>query len=251
MWDRGDIVVTSATEANAVPVAEYALAQILLAGKRTLAQQARYRRERTVGPATAADPGIGNHGGVVGLIGASRIGTLVAEHLRRFDLEVLVTDPFASTEQIAELGARKVDPEELYARSEGEPARPGRALDEGHGHPRVLGLMRDGTTFSTLRGPPSWTSTHCGTRCSQATARSSTCDDPPTTTRCGRRSSQLTPHLAGSGQRLHCMGEAALGLRRLPPGAAALPWTETPGFHGLTRIRAGSRSPTCRTASWP
>ena len=42
----------------------------------------------------------------------------MAEHLRRFDLEVLVTDPFASTEQIAELGARKVDPEELYARSD-------------------------------------------------------------------------------------------------------------------------------------
>ena len=83
VWDRGDIVVTSATKANAVPVAEYALAQILLAGKRALAQQARYRRERTVGPATAADPGIGNHGGVVGLIGASRIGTLVAEHLRQ------------------------------------------------------------------------------------------------------------------------------------------------------------------------
>lgn len=51
-----------------------ALAKILLAGKRTLAQQARYRRERTVGPATAADPGIGNHGGVVGLVGASGSG---------------------------------------------------------------------------------------------------------------------------------------------------------------------------------
>lgn len=224
VWDRGDIVVTSATEANAVPVAEYALAQILLAGKRTLAQQARYRRKRTVGTATAADPGIGNHGGVVGLIGASRIGTLVAEHLRRFDLEVLVTDPFASAEQIEELGARKVEPEELYARSDvvslhapDVPSAKGMVTRE------LLGLMRDGTTFLNTARPALVDidalrdEVLSGRLSAVLDVHDDLADDDPLWE---AELAQLTPHLAGSqGNELHRMGEAALEeLRRLAAG---------------------------------
>ena len=33
LWERNDILVTTAAEANALPVAEFAVAQILLAGK--------------------------------------------------------------------------------------------------------------------------------------------------------------------------------------------------------------------------
>src|SRR5699024_5060030 len=107
VWERGDVVVTSATEVNAVPVAEFTLAQILLAGKRSLAQEHRYRGDRAPRLAALSAPEIGNYGAVVGLIGASRIGVLVAEHLRPFDLEVLITDPFVDAATITALGATK------------------------------------------------------------------------------------------------------------------------------------------------
>src|SRR5699024_7443574 len=71
VWERGDVVVTSSTEANAIPVAEFTLAQILLAGKRSLALESRYRAGRDVRSAGAGVAGTGNYGSVVGLIGAS------------------------------------------------------------------------------------------------------------------------------------------------------------------------------------
>ena len=224
LWEREDVLITSATEANAVPVAEYALAQILLAGKRTLAQQARYRRERRPGHAADADPGIGNYGGVVGLIGASRIGTLVAEHLRRFDIEVLITDPFASADEIAALGAGKVEPEELYARADVVSLHaPDVPSTRGMVTRELLALMRDGTTFLNTARPALVDID--ALRDEVLSGRLSAvldvhddlaADDPLWEA----ENALLTPHLAGSqGNELHRMGEAALEeVRRLAAG---------------------------------
>ena len=224
LWEREDVLITSATEANAVPAAEYALAQILLAGKRTLAQQARYRRERRPGHAADADPGIGNYGGVVGLIGASRIGTLVAEHLRRFDLEVLITDPFASADEIAALGAGKVEPEELYARADVVSLHaPDVPSTRGMVTRELLALMRDGTTFLNTARPALVDID--ALRDEVLSGRLSAvldvhddlaADDPLWEA----ENALLTPHLAGSqGNELHRMGEAALEeVRRLAAG---------------------------------
>ena len=224
LWEREDVLMTSATEANAVPVAEYALAQILLAGKRTLAQQARYRRERRPGHAADADPGIGNYGGVVGLIGASRIGTLVAEHLRRFDLEVLITDPFASTVEVAELGARKVEPEELYARADVVSLHaPDVPSTQGMVTRELLALMREGTTFLNTARPALVDidalrdEVLSGRLSAILDVHDHLADDDPLWE---APTAQLTPHLAGSqGNELHRMGEAALEeVRRLAAG---------------------------------
>ena len=224
LWERDDVLITSATEANAVPAAEYALAQILLAGKRTLAQQARYRRDHTVTPPTAPGPGIGNYGGVVGLIGASRIGTLVAEHLRRFDLEVLITDPFASADEIAALGAGKVEPEELYARADVVSLHaPDVPSTRGMVTRELLALMRDGTTFLNTARPALVDID--ALRDEVLSGRLSAvldvhddlaADDPLWEA----ENALLTPHLAGSqGNELHRMGEAALEeVRRLAAG---------------------------------
>jgi phosphoglycerate dehydrogenase-like enzyme len=63
VWEREDLVVTSATEANAVPVAEYALAQILLAGKSAARRRPRPRTRAsgtTAGSSgSSAPPGSG------------------------------------------------------------------------------------------------------------------------------------------------------------------------------------------------
>jgi phosphoglycerate dehydrogenase-like enzyme len=92
-WERG-LLVSSAAEANAPPVAEYTLAMILLAGKDVFAAARDYRERRGRIDALAEYPGIGNYGKTVGVIGASKVGRRVIELLGRFDLEVLIHDPY-------------------------------------------------------------------------------------------------------------------------------------------------------------
>ena len=224
VWERGAIVVTSATEANAVPVAEFTLAQILLAGKRSLAREAGYRTDHQVQGGVAAGPEIGNHGGVVGLIGASRIGILVAEHLRRFDLEVLITDPFANAEQIEALGARKVEPEQLYSRSDVVSLHaPDVPSTRGMVSGELLALMRDGTTFLNTARPALVdldalrAELASGRLAAVLDVHDDLADDDPIW---DLPTVSITPHLAGSqGNELRRMGEFALEeVRRLAAG---------------------------------
>ena len=224
VWDRGDIVITSATEVNAVPVAEFTLAQILLAGKRSLAQEHRYRGDHTARPAAHSAPGIGNYGGVVGLIGASRIGVLVAEHLRPFDLEVLVIDPFVDAAAITALGATKVEPEELYSRSDVVSLHaPDVPSTRGMVSRELLALMRDGTTFLNTARPALVDldalrdEVVSGRLAAVLDVHDDLADDDPLW---DAPLATITPHIAGSqGNELHRMGEAALEeIRRLGAG---------------------------------
>ena len=154
VWEREDIVVSTAAQANAVPVAEYALAQILLAGKRSVARSADHRRARGREGAWTATGRTGNYGAVAGLIGASRTGRLTAEHLQRFDIEVLVHDPFAGAEEIAALGARKVDLEELFRASDVVSLHaPDVPSTRGMITAEHFALMREGTTFLNTARP--------------------------------------------------------------------------------------------------
>lgn len=117
-WDRG-VVVTSAAQANAIPVAEYTLANILLEGKRAAAYIDGYRRHRDVGGRWRdAVPSSVNFGGVVGIIGLSRTGRRVAELLRAFDFQVLVADPHIHADAAHAVGARLVDLDALLAASD-------------------------------------------------------------------------------------------------------------------------------------
>ncbi|MFD4603793.1 hydroxyacid dehydrogenase [Streptomyces sp. NPDC058464] len=102
-WQRG-LLVSSAVRANALPVAEYTLAAILLAGKDVLGARERFRAEHRY-PPTRDLVGLGNFGRRVGVIGASRVGRRVLELLRPFDLRVALYDPYVDEEQSAELGA--------------------------------------------------------------------------------------------------------------------------------------------------
>lgn len=115
-WDRG-LVVCSAAAANAVPVAEYTLAAILLCGKDALRMRGGYAAGRRL-PGAAETAGIGNLGRRVGIVGASRIGRRVIELLKPFDLEVAVYDPYLPRPEARGLGVRPVPLEELLATSE-------------------------------------------------------------------------------------------------------------------------------------
>jgi phosphoglycerate dehydrogenase-like enzyme len=106
VWDRS-IVVTSAAAANAVPVAEYAVAAILLANKGVFLVRELQRDPSTRLPLDLSR--VGNCGARVGLVGASFVGRLVIEGLRNTDLEMSVYDPFLSTAEAGALGVEKVD----------------------------------------------------------------------------------------------------------------------------------------------
>ncbi|MFJ7133738.1 hydroxyacid dehydrogenase [Streptomyces fungicidicus] len=116
-WDRG-IEVSSAAAANAVPVAEYTLAMILLTGKRVLETARDYRASRTRPDWLSTPRTVGNHRRTVGVLSASLIGRRVIELLRPHDVEVLLHDPFVDEAGAAELGVRSVGLAELFRRSD-------------------------------------------------------------------------------------------------------------------------------------
>lgn len=109
------IKVFSAWAANAVPVAEYTVAQILLANKgffKTL----RYKNRDAANETLANFPG--NYGVKVGIIGAGMIGKLVIGKLKEYDVETLVFDPFLPDIKAEELGVKKVSLETLFSECE-------------------------------------------------------------------------------------------------------------------------------------
>ncbi|WP_369145996.1 hydroxyacid dehydrogenase [Streptomyces sp. R44] len=112
-WERG-LRVTSAAAANALPVAEYTLAAILLAGKRVLRSAQRYAELRTDDAWLTESTPWGNYRRTIGIVGASRIGRRVVELLRPFDFEILLYDPYADAPPP---GVELVGLDELCARS--------------------------------------------------------------------------------------------------------------------------------------
>lgn len=148
------IPVSSAADANAVPVAEYTVAMILLANKAVpdMARAYRTRRERI--DLVGEYPGVGNYRRTVGLVGASRIGRRVIELLAPFDLDLLVSDPYLDAAAARKLGARLVGLDELFAGSDvvslHAPAVP---ATRGMIGAALLAAMRTGATLiNTARG---------------------------------------------------------------------------------------------------
>ncbi|MFG2502222.1 hydroxyacid dehydrogenase [Streptomyces sp. NPDC048441] len=149
-WQRG-IPIVSAAAANAVPVAEFTLAQVLLG----LKQVHRIGRDVAVSHRFPHNPKVpGAYRSRVGLMGLGHIGRLVAAHLRRFDIEILATDPIARPDAAQELGVRLVDIEELFAAchvvSLHAPLLP--ETRGAVGAPLLNSLMPGATLINTARG---------------------------------------------------------------------------------------------------
>ena len=106
--------IFSAWAANAVPVAEFTLAQILLANKGFFQLDGIYRREGFKAARDYADRFYGNYHNCVGLLGAGMVGKKVIELLKPFTLEVLVFDPFLPDETAETLGVKKTSLEEIF-----------------------------------------------------------------------------------------------------------------------------------------
>ncbi|GAB3712688.1 hydroxyacid dehydrogenase [Mariniluteicoccus flavus] len=116
-YDR-DIVVSSQAVANAQPVAQHAIATIMLALKDAFALREDYRRTRGRWDREAAIRGIGVAGRTVGIVGCSTIGRLVVDGLRGLPLQVRAYDPtLADDDPVFETAERDTSLVELFSRS--------------------------------------------------------------------------------------------------------------------------------------
>ena len=104
-WKRG-IVITSAAQANAIPVAEYAHAAIILSLKRAWFYERAYHRERKK-PGYVPMPGAFRS--TVGLVSLGAIGRRVAEKLHDSDIRVVAYDPYVRPELAESLNIQMMD----------------------------------------------------------------------------------------------------------------------------------------------
>lgn len=149
-----DIVVSSQAWANALPVAEYALATILLSARGAFATQMRYRMGRSACDVQTELAGQGSYGRRVGIIGASNIGRKVLDYLKPFDLHPVLADPTLGPSDAAALGVELLTLDELFKTCDIVSLHA--PLLDSTRHmigPEQLALLPDGGTFiNTARG---------------------------------------------------------------------------------------------------
>lgn len=107
--------IFSAWAANGVPVSEYTLSQILLANKGFFLQTRLMQQKKYAEAAKLKQAYSGNYGVKVGLIGAGMIGSMVAELLKDYHLDVYVFDPFLSPKRAAQLGVKQCSLDTLFS----------------------------------------------------------------------------------------------------------------------------------------
>jgi len=151
VWDRG-IVVTSAAAGNAVPVAEYTVAMILLANKGALGFRERLRDPTALVPLPAP---LGNVDKRIGLVGASLVGRHVIELLGAYSLRVAVYDPYLEPGDAQALGVEKVDDLDALCASVDVLSVHAPDVESTRGMigARQLAALRDGAVFINTARP--------------------------------------------------------------------------------------------------
>ena len=148
--ERG-VILCSAWRMNAIPVAEFTFAGIIMSLKDVWqTQQAMSSPSQWKLPPHA----VGAYRTRVGLVSLGAIGQTVVKWLRRTDLEICVHDPFLDDERAASLGVTPLSLEELFATSHvvslHTPLLP---ETQGMITAGLLGSMREGATLiNTARG---------------------------------------------------------------------------------------------------
>lgn len=114
LLDR-DIRIVSAWGANAIAVAEFTVAQIILANKGFFRNQ-RDAKNPELRTKNVCFRGNGNYGETISILGAGQVGRCVIEHLKNYNLAILVFDPFLETSVAEKLNVEKVSLQEAFAR---------------------------------------------------------------------------------------------------------------------------------------
>ena len=205
-WFDKNIRIFSAFAANAVPVAEFSVAQILLASKgyyqslRTFKNAESYKAAGDISRAHA-----GNYNTNIGIVGAGMIGKRVIELLKPYKLNIKLFDIFVSAEKAKEMGCEKVKTlEELFA-----------TCDVVSNHlanvPATVGIFK-GELFESMKKYGTFINTGRGAQVDEAGMLSAlkkrkdvsvildvTIDEPPVNNDFYELENVfLTPHIAGS-----------------------------------------------------
>lgn len=154
LFERG-IAVTNAAAANAVPVAEFALAAILFANKDVFRFRQLYAQQRrSLEMHQSFDGDSGSWHKKVGIVGASRIGRRVLEFLRPHDMDILLYDPLVSAAEAEQLGTRLASLPELMTECQTVSLHaPLLAATQHMIDAEMLARMPDGATLiNTARG---------------------------------------------------------------------------------------------------
>lgn len=114
-WER-EIIITTANFANAIPVAEFTLAQIILALKNTWRIVFDIKQTKEY-PARPINHISGGFGSIVGLISLSTIGKEVNKYLQDFNVKVIAYDPFVMKEEADLLNIELCSLSEIFKRS--------------------------------------------------------------------------------------------------------------------------------------
>ena len=112
-WNRG-VRVSTAAAANAVPVAEFALSQVLFALKFGWQHVARTRAGRW--ETIDGVPGVAA-GSTIGLVSLGLIARRLVELLRPFEVDVIAYDPFVPADEVRALGVRLASLAEVFSQS--------------------------------------------------------------------------------------------------------------------------------------
>lgn len=110
-----NVRIFSAYAANAIPVAEYTVGQILLANKGFFQSSLLAKAGEHQKACDASHAHVGNYGANIGIIGAGMIGKKVIELLKPYKLNILVFDVFMSEEQAEAMGVKKATLEEIFS----------------------------------------------------------------------------------------------------------------------------------------
>lgn len=114
--------IFAAQNENSIPVAEFVVAQALLANKGYFQAHDAYRRGfwrfgfNRARALSRQKPG--NFGATIGIIGLGTIGSLVADRLKPFEISVLVHDPFVDADAVAAAGAVRAGLEEIFEKAD-------------------------------------------------------------------------------------------------------------------------------------
>lgn len=212
------VKVFSAWTANAVPVAEYTTAQIVLANKGFFQASAAMSVGDTARAYRCRDSYPGNFGESVGIIGAGMIGKLVIRLLKHYNLRVLVFDPFLPEDTARELGVEMCTLEELFSRCQ---------VISNHlaNNAQTKGML-DGHLFRSMRPYATFLNTGRGAQVVEADLAQTLAQRPDLTAVLDVTFPEppeqghpfyslpnciLTPHIAGSsGNEVHRMSEYML-----------------------------------------
>lgn len=155
---KNGVRVFSAAKANGTPVAEFVVAQIILANKGYFQAQRNYKsllwKWNFLRSRRFAESHAGNYDAKVGLIGFGAVGSQVAMLLKPYHVSVYAYDPYVKDEVFSEAGIERMELDEIFKKCDVITNHlPDIPSTRGMLNARFFSQMKDNVTFiNTGRG---------------------------------------------------------------------------------------------------